>query len=85
MKIVIEAPGPIEVEEVKLENGKLSMKPLFYDRGAEAAGPILRVYNEDGSALYTGIVRVSGRDGSLSLKERTSPVLPALDLPKGTA
>jgi hypothetical protein len=82
MKIEITPPSKIEAEAVEVLATGLSIKPLFFGNGLEAATVgVVKVYSNAGDLVYMGILRVSGA-GKPVLQERTKPVTPRLDRPR---
>jgi hypothetical protein len=81
MRIELSLPSPLEADGVKEPKpGEFVSVPFFYGSGtAQAVAGIAKVYSDDGKMVYMGILRVSGKDGSLSLVERTQPVRAAID------
>lgn len=79
MKIVLEAPGDLEVENVLYEKGKLSMTPLFYGTGVESTAAVLKVYNLAGAVIGTYIVKVNGKTAKVTLVNRDRPVKPLME------
>jgi hypothetical protein len=84
MRIEFSLPSPIEAEGPKdVKPNELVSLPFFYGNGAsQAVAALAKVYTDDGRLAYMGVLRVSGKDGSLSIQERTQPVRAAVDEPE---
>lgn len=75
--------GPASKVEMELlargDENTLAIKPLFYGNGLEAATVgVLKVTNERGDVIYTGMLKVSGK-GKPSLHDRTKTVVASAD------
>lgn len=81
MRVEFSLPSPIEAEGPKdAKPNELVSLPFFYGSGtSQAVAALAKVYSDDGRLAYMGVLRVSGKDGSLSIQERTQPVRAALD------
>ena len=79
MIVTIEAPGPVDCAQVKVEERSMSLTPLFYAASGKSLGPTITVKNNRGKVIYRGQLRVSGVDGSISLTRRTVAVAPVVD------
>jgi hypothetical protein len=74
--------GELEFSDAKLENGRLSGKPVFYGNGRdEATVMTLVMKSEKGEVLRRYLVRVDGATSKMSLQERSAPVLGAFEQP----
>lgn len=81
MRIELSLPSPLEAEgAAEPKPGEFVSTPFFYGSGsAPAVAGIAKVYSDSGKLVYMGILRVSGKDGSLSLAARTQPVRSVVD------
>jgi hypothetical protein len=84
VKVEINPAGPLEAEVKYLpEPCRLQCKPFFYGTGGgQTTIAVMKVYSEAGKLLHTGLLQVSGKDGHLSLAERTAPVEPLCERPE---
>jgi hypothetical protein len=74
--------GELEFSDVKLENGRLSGKPVFYGNGRDEATILTLVMrSEKGEVLRRYLVRVDGTSSKLYLQERSAPTLGAFEQP----
>lgn len=79
MKITITMPGPLEVENVKSEEGALVGDLIFYGKGDEATGPALKVETAAGKVLFSGYLRIGGSDGKPVVVDRSQRVKPKVE------
>jgi hypothetical protein len=81
MRIEVSLPSPLEAEGSKDPRaGEFISVPYFYGSGGSpAVAGIAKVFSDDGKMVYMGILRVSGKDGSLSLQARNQPVRSFVD------
>lgn len=79
MRVVIKPASPMEVKHVELKEDGMTVKPLFFQPKGKANVGIIEVKREDGTVVFVGVLSVSGRDGSVMVLPRTTPVAAALD------
>ena len=74
--------GELEFSDTKLENGRLSGKPIFYGNGRDEANILTVVMrSEKGEVLRRYLLRVDGATSKMSLQERSAPTLGAFEQP----
>jgi hypothetical protein len=74
--------GELEFSDIKLENNRLSGKPVFYGNGRDEATVLTFVMkSEKGEVLRRYLVRVDGATSKMSLQERSAPTLGAFEQP----
>ena len=87
MRIEFCAPGAMDAQDVQMEaEGRISLMPLFYGSGDAATAGVLRSFDKDGKLIFTGVLRVDGATGRLTLADRSETVAPKMEreaVPKG--
>lgn len=83
MKIVIKSAGPLFSKELKLENGELSLTPLFYGKAQYSEPLVLEVHNQAGEVVQLATLKVSSETGRVRLSDKSQPVTPKVEQ-KGT-
>ena len=83
MRVEIKAPSPLEAEvTVDANKNSFTAKPYFYGEGSGlGVAAVLHIYNGKGELLWGGLLQVSGKNGRLSVSERTLPVEAACERP----
>lgn len=83
MKVEVHKLPALECEEVVVNEQGLTVTPTFWTAKAQANVASIKITNNAGKVLFTGLLRVSGKTGkpmlSSSEKKKGFSVAPAVD------
>ena len=79
MKVVIQSPGPLDVESFKVVDDMSVSVPYFYGNGKEATAAVIRVLSEDGKLVKAARLIIDGATGKMSLQDRSEPDKAAME------
>jgi len=81
MKVIIETPGPLDVDAFILSEPDKSVmsRPYFYGNGKEGVAAIVRVTTEDNKLLKAARLVIDGSTGKMSLQDRSEPGKAAME------
>ena len=80
MRIELSSPGDLEVTEFSFEAGKLTIKPQFFGNGLSANVFVCRVFDDSNKQINMSLIRISGKDATFMVTDRTQPVPPAMEV-----
>jgi len=79
MRVKVSVASTAEAEDIKTTASELECKPLFFGTGKENTVFIMRTMKDDGSLLFSSLIRVCGRTGKLTVVDRTKQVVPLVE------